>query len=224
MNEELNGCSSCGKCAPKTRKGSRFWKEFAKGIILSNPVFVLALGLCPTLAVTGTIDNALGMGAGVIFVLLGANIIISLLRNAIPDLVRIPVFIVIIATFVTILSLLFEAYIPPLYESLGIYLSLIVVNCVILGRAEVFASKNGILYSIADAFGIGLGFTLALIVIALFREILGTGALSVFGFQLFRIPVLSTNPLGFFVSPPGAFLVIGVLLAVFRWTGVMDNE
>ncbi|MCG9479823.1 MAG: electron transport complex subunit E [Actinomycetia bacterium] len=224
MNDEINGCSSCGKCVPETKKGSGFWKEFAKGIVLSNPVFVLALGLCPTLAVTGTIDNALGMGAGVIFVLLGANIIISLLRNAIPDLVRIPIFIVIIATFVTILSLLFEAYIPPLYESLGIYLSLIVVNCIILGRAEVFASKNGIVMSIADAFGIGLGFTLALILIALFREILGTGGLAVFGFQLFRIPILSTSPLGFFVSPPGAFLVIGALLAVFRWIGVLDNE
>ncbi|MDZ7837900.1 MAG: electron transport complex subunit E [Actinomycetota bacterium] len=224
MNDEVNGCTSCGKCVPETKSGSGFWKEFAKGIILSNPVFVLALGLCPTLAVTGTIDNALGMGAGVIFVLLGANIIISLLRNAIPDLVRIPIFIVIIATFVTILSLLFEAYIPPLYESLGIYLSLIVVNCIILGRAEVFASKNGIVMSIADAFGIGLGFTLALILIALFREVLGTGGLAVFGLQLFRIPVLSTSPLGFFVSPPGAFLVIGVLLAVFRWIGVLDNE
>lgn len=224
MNDELNGCSSCGKCIPVSRGGSKFWKELVKGIILSNPVFVLALGLCPTLAVTGSIDNALGMGAGVIFVLLGANIIISLLRNAIPDLVRIPVFIVIIATFVTILSLLFEAYIPPLYESLGIYLSLIVVNCIILGRAEVFASKNGVVLSIADAIGIGLGFTLALVLIALFREILGTGSLSVFGFQLPGIPVLYTNPLGFFVSAPGAFLVIGVLLAVFRWIGVLDNE
>jgi len=224
MDDKLNDCVACGNCAPKTRKGTGFWKEFAKGIILSNPVFVLALGLCPTLAVTGTLDNALGMGAGVIFVLLGANMIISLLRNAIPDLVRIPVFIVVIATFVTILSLLFEAYVPPLYESLGIYLSLVVVNCIILGRAEVFASRNGVLLSVADAFGIGLGFTLALILISLFRETLGTGSLSVFGFKLFSIPVLSSTPLGFFVSPPGAFLVIGVLLAVFRWIGVLDNE
>ncbi|MGM0366277.1 MAG: electron transport complex subunit RsxE [Actinomycetota bacterium] len=222
--DDLNNCGTCGKCPPETKKGRGFWKEFAKGIILSNPIFVLALGLCPALAVTGTLDNALGMGGGVIFVLLGANIIISSLRNAIPGLVRIPVFIVVIATFVTILSLLFEAFIPPLHESLGIYLSLIVVNCIILGRAEVFASRNSVVLSIADAFGIGLGFTLAIIIISLFREILGTGSLSVFGFQLFSVPVISETPFGFFIMPPGAFLVIGVLLAVFRMTGVMDNE
>ncbi len=224
MENKIDNCENCDNCVGKQNFGKEFWKEFVKGIILCNPVFVLALGLCPTLAVTGTIDNALGMGAGVIFVLLGSNIIISLMRNIIPDLVRIPVFIVVIATFVTILSLLFEAYIPLLYESLGIYLSLVVVNCIILGRAEVFASKNGMFLSIADALGIGLGFTIALIMISLFREILGTGALSIFGFQLFNIPGLSSNPLGFFVSPPGAFLVIGVLLAVFRWIGVLDNE
>lgn len=224
MEKKINNYKNQKDRPGKQKLGKEFWKEFAKGIIISNPVFVLALGLCPTLAVTGTIDNALGMGAGVIFVLLGANIIISMMRNIIPDLVRIPVFIVVIATFVTILSLVFEAYIPPLYESLGIYLSLIVVNCIILGRAEVFASKNSVTLSIADAFGIGFGFTIALILISLFREILGTGSLSVFGFQLFRIPILSSNPLGFFVSPPGAFLVIGVLLALFRWIGVLGNE
>ncbi len=224
MDDKLNNCSTCQNCSSGKKMGSGFWKEFGKGIILSNPVFVLALGLCPALAVTGTLDNALGMGAGVIFVLLGANIIISLLRNAIPSLVRIPIFIVVIATFVTILSLLFEAYIPPLHESLGIYLSLIVVNCIILGRAEVFASRNNVMLSIADAFGIGLGFTLAIVLIALFREIMGTGSLSIFGFRLFSIPVISETPLGFFVMPPGAFLVIGVLLALFRMIGVMDNE
>ncbi len=205
-------------------KGSKFWKEFAKGIIISNPVFVLALGLCPVLAVTNSIDNALGMGAGVIFVLLCSNILISVIRKVIPAMVRIPVYIIIIATFVTILSLVFEAYLPPLHQSLGIYLSLVVVNCIIMGRAEVFASRNSVLLSIADAFGIGAGFTLALVLIALFREVLGTGSLKIFGNQLFEIPVLSQQPMMFFISPPGAFLVIGLLLALFRWIGVVKDE
>ncbi len=203
---------------------ARFGKEFTKGIVISNPVFVLTLGLCPTLAVTNTIDNALGMGAGVIFVLLCANVIISLLRNVIPNMVRIPVFIVIIATFVTILSLVFEAYVPALYESLGIYLPLIVVNCIILGRAEVFASKNGIVLSISDAFGIGVGFTLALVIIAICRELLGAGSLSLFGTIYIKLPVLFNEPMAFFILAPGAFLVIGLLLALFRWVGVIDNE
>jgi len=204
--------------------GKRFWNEFVKGLIITNPVFVLVLGLCPALAVTSSIDNALGMGAGVIFVLLGSNIIISLIRRITPAIVRIPIFIVIIATFVTVLSLLFEAYIPALYESLGIYLSLIVVNCIILGRAEAFASKNSVLFSIADALGIGAGFTLALLIVAFFREILGTGGLSVFGITLFSIPVLSESPLIFFIMPPGAFLVLGLLLALFRWLGILKSE
>jgi electron transport complex protein RnfE len=204
--------------------GKRFWKEFAKGIIISNPVFILALGLCPTLAVTSSFDNAFGMSAGVIFVLLCSNIIISSMRKIIPKIVRIPVFIVVIATFVTILSLVFQAYLPSLYESLGIYLALIVVNCIILGRAEAFASKNSVFLSIADALGIGIGFTLALTIISLPREILGTGSLSVFGRILFKLPVLFENPMAIFILPPGAFLVIGLLLALFRWLGVVKNE
>ncbi len=206
------------------KDGGSFWKEFAKGIIMSNPVFILTLGLCPTLAITNSITNALGMGAGVIFVLLCSNIIIAGIRKATPVLVRIPVFIVVIATFVTILSLLFEAYFPPLHRSLGIYLPLIVVNCIILGRAEVFASKNPVLLSIADALGIGIGFTIALIIISLLRETLGTGSLEFFGRQLFKLPILSVHPLTFFISPPGAFLVIGSLLALFRWIGVIKGE
>ena len=208
----------------KENGGAVFWKEFAKGLVISNPVFILTLGLCPVLAVTSSIDNALGMGAGVIFVLLCSNIMISALRRTIPPLIRIPVFIVIVATFVTILSLVFEAYIPLLHQSLGIYLSLIVVNCIILGRAEVFASKNSVLYSIADALGIGLGFALALVVISLFREVLGTGGLTVFGFDLFSIPVLSEHPMMFFISPPGAFLVIGLLMALFKLIGVIKSD
>jgi len=206
------------------KNGNRFLKEFIKGIIISNPVFILALGLCPTLAVTSSLDNAIGMSAGVIFVLLCSNIIISSMRKIIPGTVRIPVFIVVIATFVTILSLVFQAYFPPLYESLGIYLALIVVNCIILGRAEAFASKKSVLLSISDALGIGIGFTLALIIISLPREILGTGSLSVFGRILFKLPVLFENPMSVFILPPGAFLVIGLLLALFRWLGVIKNE
>jgi len=208
----------------KEENKTTFWKELTKGIIISNPVFILALGLCPTLAITNSVTNALGMSAGVIFVLLCSNIIISGIRKATPVLVRIPVFIVIIATFVTILSLVFEAYIPPLYKSLGIYLPLIVVNCIILGRAEAFASKNSVLLSAADGLGIGLGFAVALIIISFIREILGTGNLEIFGKQLFKLPGLSSHPLTFFISPPGAFLVIGILLALFRWIGVIKDE
>ncbi|MBU4450504.1 MAG: electron transport complex subunit RsxE [Actinobacteria bacterium] len=202
----------------------KFWREVLKGFIIANPVFVLVLGLCPTLAVTVSLDNALGMGAGVIFVLIGSNIIISLIRKITPKLVRIPVYIVVIATFVTILSLVFEAYLPPLYESLGIYLPLIVVNCIILGRAEAFASKNTIMLSIADAIGIGIGFTISMLIVSFFREVLGTGQLTIFGRTLFSIPVLSESPLTFFIMPPGAFLVLGLLLALFRWVGVLKNE
>ena len=202
---------------------NKFWKELAKGIIISNPVFVLALGLCPALAVSGNLDNALGMSAGVLFVLLGSNTIISLIRNFVPNMVRIPVYNVIIATFVTIIGLLFEAYVPTIYDSLGIYLPLIVVNCIILGRAEAFASRNRILYSIADALGASIGFMLALVMISLFRQILGTGGLSVFGFELFTLPVLGEHPMLFFILPPGAFLVIGLLLALFRQLGVLKD-
>lgn len=209
---------------PRKMISKQFWKEVLKGIVVSNPVYVLVLGLCPTLAVTVSIDNALGMGAGVFFVLLGSNIIVSLIRKVTPQLVRIPVFVVVIATFVTILSLLFEAYIPPLYESLGIYLPLIVVNCIILGRAEAFASKNSVLMSIADAAGITIGFTVSMLLVSFFREVLGTGKLEIFGRTIFSIPVLSESPMAFFIMPPGAFLVLGLLIALFRWTGVLKNE
>lgn len=186
-------------------------------------MFVLALGLCPSLAVSSSLDNAIGMSAGVLFVLLGSNIIISLIRKIVPNIVRIPVFIVVIATFVTIIGLVFEAYVPALYDSLGIYLPLIVVNCIILGRAEAFASRNRVIYSIADALGASVGFMLALVIIALFRQILGTGGLTVFGVELFTLPVLGENPMLFFILPPGAFLVIGLLLALFRQLGVLKE-
>ena len=202
----------------------KFWKEFAKGIIISNPLFVLALGFCPALAVSTSVDNAIGMSVGVAFVLLGSNLIVSAIRKAVPNIVRIPVFIVIIATFVTVVNLVFHAYVPSLYESLGIYLPLIVVNCIILGRAEAFASKNPVTSSIADALGVSIGFLLALLTISFLRELLGTGSLSLFGTSLFTLPVLGENPMTLFILPPGAFLIMALLLALFRKMGVMKCE
>jgi len=202
----------------------RFGKELVKGIVISNPLFVLALGFCPALAVSTSVDNAIGMSVGVAFVLLGANLIVSAIRKAVPNIVRIPVFIVIIATFVTVVNLVFHAYVPSLYESLGIYLPLIVVNCIILGRAEAFASKNPVTSSIADALGVSIGFLLALLIISFLRELLGTGSLSLFGVDLFTLPVLGENPMTLFILPPGAFLVMALLLALFRRMGVMKSE
>ena len=202
----------------------KFWKEFAKGIVISNPLFVLALGFCPALAVSTSVDNAIGMSVGVTFVLLMSNLVVSVIRKAVPNIVRIPVFIVVIATFVTLVSLVFQGFVPSLYESLGIYLPLIVVNCIILGRAEAFASKNPILCSIADALGVSIGFLLALLIISFIRESLGTGGVSVFGVHLFTLPVLGDNPMTLFILPPGAFLVMALLLALFRRLGVMKYE
>ena len=202
----------------------RFGKEFAKGLIISNPVFVLALGLCPTLAISTSIDNALGMSLAVLIVLLAANIIIAAIRGFVPAITRIPIFIVIIATLVTIVNLIFHAYLPETYESLGIFLPLIVVNCIILGRAEAFASKNPISASIADALGITVGFMLALLLISFIRQLLGTGSLDVFGVHLFTLPGLGAHPIVGFILPYGAFLVIGVIMAIFRWKGVMKCD
>ena len=198
-----------------------FGKNFINGIVKTNPVFVLLLGLCPTLAVSTSLENAIGMSGAVLFVLLGSNIIISCIRKWTPATVRIPVFIVIIATFVTIVELFMKGYFPPLAKSLGIYVPLIVVNCIILGRAEAFASKNTIMDSIADAFGIGLGFTLAIILISFIRELLGSGKIEMFGLS---IPGLSEHPISILIMPMGAFLVIGLLLALFRHLGVLKNE
>lgn len=202
----------------------KFWKELAKGIVISNPLFILVLGLCPALAVSTSVDNSIGMSVGVLFVLLGSNIIISAIRKAVPNIVRIPVFIVIIATFVTVVNLVFHAFVPALYESLGIYLPLIVVNCIILGRAEAFASKNPVLSSIADALGASIGFLLALLIVSFLREALGTGSVSLLGVNLFTLPVLGDNPMALFILPPGAFLVMALLLALFRRMGVMKSE
>ncbi|MEA1972541.1 MAG: electron transport complex subunit E [Candidatus Cloacimonadota bacterium] len=181
-------------------------KEFTKGFIKENPVFVMALGLCPVLAVTSSVNNAVGMGLAATFVLIMSNIFISLLKNFIPNKVRIPAFIVVIASFVTIVDMSMHAYLPALHKSLGIFIPLIVVNCIILGRAEAFASKNNVIKSIFDGAGMGLGFTFALMVLATFREILGAGQF--FGFQV--MPV-SYKPMLVAILAPGAFITLGLL-------------
>jgi electron transport complex protein RnfE len=183
--------------------------EFLRGLIKENAVFVLLLGMCPTLAVTGSSINGLGMGVASTAVLLGSNMVISLIKNLIPDKVRIPVFIVVIASFVTIIDLLMGAYTPELHEQLGIFIPLIVVNCVILGRAEAFASKNTFLASLLDGLVMGLGFTFALTLLGTVRELLGAG--SVFGIRL--LPENSDTIL-FFILPAGAFIALGFLIAV----------
>lgn len=180
------------------------------GIIKNNPTFVLVLGMCPTLGTTTSAINGMGMGVATMAVLIMSNLVISLIKNLIPDKVRIPAFIVVIASFVTIIQMLMQAYVPSLYASLGVFIPLIVVNCIILGRAEAFASKNGALDSILDGIGIGLGFTLSLTVIGAVREVLGSGA--IFGYQL---GISEYMPL-VFVLAPGAFLVLGYLMVLFN--------
>ena len=181
-----------------------------KGIIKENPTFVLILGMCPTLGTTTSAINGLGMGVATMAVLILSNIFISLIKNLIPDKVRIPAFIVVIASFVTVVDMLMQAYVPSLYASLGVFIPLIVVNCIILGRAEAFASKNGILDSALDGVGIGLGFTLSLTTIGAVREVLGNGA--IFGISL---GIGDYMPL-VFVLAPGAFLVLGFLMVLFN--------
>ncbi len=191
-------------------------KEFTKGIIKENPIFILMLGLCPTLAVSTKVIYGIGMGVATTFVLLGSNIFISLLKNVIPDKIRIPAYIVVIATFVTIVEKVLQAYVPPLYKALGIFIPLIVVNCIILGRAEAFASKNSLWKSILDALGMGLGFTLAMTLIALIREILGFGTitLEMLGHGwIWEVPV---KPMIIMILPPGAFITIGILMGIMN--------
>ena len=180
-----------------------------KGIIRENPTFVLILGMCPTLGTTTSAINGAGMGIATMFVLIMSNIVISLIKNLIPDKVRIPAFIVVIASFVTVIQLLMEAYVPSLYETLGVFIPLIVVNCIILGRAEAFASKHNVLDSALDGLGIGLGFTLSLTVIGAVREILGSG--SVFGYKF-----IEGDGMIAFVLAPGDFLVLGYLMVLFN--------
>jgi electron transport complex protein RnfE len=186
-------------------------KVFMNGIIKENPTFVLALGTCPVLAITTTGFNGFGMGMATLLVLVLSNIIISFLKNYIPDKVRIAVFITIIATCVTVVELLMKAYTPDLYKALGIFIPLIIVNCLVLGRAEAFAQKKGVWASAIDGLGMGFGFTLALTLISIVREILGNGS-------FFTIPILpaGSHPMLLFILPPGAFLTFGLLFAVMN--------
>ncbi len=186
------------------------WQNFSKGFIKENPVFVLVLGMCPTLGVTSSAINGLGMGLATTFVLMMSNIVISLVKNVIPDKVRIPSFIVIIAAFVTVVQLAMQAYVPALYKSLGLFIPLIVVNCIVLGRAEAFASKNTLVSSAIDGLGIGLGFSFALVLLGGIREILGSG-------KLFNLTLYPENYVTLlFVLAPGAFIVLGYLIAIIN--------
>jgi electron transport complex protein RnfE len=185
--------------------------EFIRGLIKENSVFVLLLGMCPTLGVSANAKNGLGMGLATTAVLIGSNVVISLLKNLIPDKVRIPAFVVVIASFVTIVELLMQAYTPSLYEALGIFIPLIVVNCLILGRAEAYASKNGVSHSLVDGLVMGLGFTAALIVLGSIREILGAG--SVFGI---RLVAEDASTIMLFILPPGAFIALGFVISIIN--------
>ncbi|MDD2666555.1 MAG: electron transport complex subunit E [Methanocellales archaeon] len=208
--------------------------EFTKGIIKNNAVFCLVLGICPTLAVTTSFENGLGMGLAFTFVLLGSNLFISLLRNQTPPIVRLPIFIVIIATFVTIIDIVLQAYLPPLYEALGIFVPLIVVNCIVIGRAEAYASKNPVLPSIVDALGISVGYILVLMLIGGIRELLGTGKITFvmlwllengqIGFLELATLHIPIEPATVMVLPPGAFFTIGSLMFLFQFAGKKMSE
>ncbi len=184
---------------------------FFNGVVSENPTFRLVLGTCPTMAITTSAINGIGMGAAATFVLVGSNVVISLLRSFIPDQIRIPAFVVVICTFVTIVEMFMHAFVPSLYASLGLFIPLIVVNCIILARAEAFASKNGVLASAADGVGMGLGFTIAITLIGCIRELLGNGTL--FGATVFGA---AFEPMLLLILPTGGFIVFGLLLGVIN--------
>jgi len=192
----------------------RFFSELTRGIIKENPTFRLVLGMCPTLAVTTSLENAIGMGAAATFVLLCSNMAVSALRKAIPSAVRIPCYIVVIAAFTQIVDLLMQACAPALAESLGIFIPLIVVNCIILGRAEAYASKNSVLYSAADGIGMGIGFTLALSMIAAIREFFGNGSITLWGDLALKD--LHGNAMVLAILPAGGFVTLGLILALMN--------
>ncbi len=183
------------------------WNNFSKGFLKENAVFTLFLGMCPTLAVTTSAVNGLGMGLATTFVLVMSNLVVSVVKNLIPDKVRIPAFIVIIAAFVTVVELVMKGYVPALFDALGLFIPLIVVNCLVLGRAEAFASKNTIWSSLVDGMGMGLGFTMALTVLGAVRELLGSGA-------FFGMKLISGDALLLFILPPGAFIALGYLIVL----------
>ena len=195
------------------------WLSFWYGIFKNNPIFRLVLGLCPTLAVTTSLENALGMGLAATFVLVCSNGLVSALRRVIPPAVHTPCYIVIIATFVTAIDLLMQAYLPDLSASLGIFIPLIVVNCIILGRAEAYANKHSVGLSLMDGLGMGLGFTVALTLAGMVRELLGAG--KIFGAQV--LPA-SIKPIGIFIQPPGAFLVIALFIAIMNAIGIKTRQ
>ncbi len=187
------------------------WNNLTKGFLKENPVFVLLLGMCPTLGVTSSAVNGLGMGLATMFVLIMSNVVVSSIKSFIPDKVRIPSYIVVIASFVTIVEMVMEGYLPELYAQLGLFIPLIVVNCIILGRAEAYASKNNVFSSLVDGIGIGLGFTFALVLLGSVREILGAG--SIFNF---KIVGENANTMLLFILPPGAFIALGYLIALIN--------
>jgi len=189
-------------------------QEFTKGLWAEVPPFRLVLGLCPILAVTKTVENGIGMGVATTFVLVCSNVLISLLRNVIPKQVRIACFIIVIATFVTVVELVMQAFAYPLFLKLGIFIPLIVVNCIVLGRAEAFAAKNGVVASFADGLGMGIGFTMSLIALSIFREVLGSGT-------FYNMPVFGESfmPFTFMVEAPGAFVCLGLMLCIMNMLG-----
>jgi electron transport complex protein RnfE len=193
--------------------------ELVKGIYRENPVFRIVLGLCPTLATSTSVENGIGMGAAATFVLLGSNVVISLIRKAIPARVRIPCFIIVIASFVTIVELVMGAYLPELSKALGIFIPLIVVNCIIMARAEAYAAKNGVWYSALDAIGMGIGFTLALLLLGTIREVLGDGKF--FGYMVFGPHY---QPVLLMLLAPGGFITIGLLLGFFNLLDAKAKE
>ncbi|MDD2207505.1 MAG: electron transport complex subunit E [Aminobacterium sp.] len=194
-------------------------ERLKNGIIKNNPTFVQVIGMCPTLAVTTSAENGLGMGLAATVVLMGSNVVISALKRLIPDEIRIPAFIIIIATFVTLIQFFMQAFLPALNKALGIFIPLIVVNCIILGRAEAYASKNSVLPSLFDAIGMGLGFTLALVVLGSIRELLGTG--TVFGMSL--LPA-TYNPALIMILAPGGFLTLGMLMALINFINMKRKK
>ncbi|ABR31418.1 electron transporter RsxE [Thermosipho melanesiensis] len=197
---------------------SKTWKEFSKGFFAENPTFVQALGMCPTLATTTSAKNGLGMGLAATVVLVLSNIVISILRRAVPEKIRIPIFITIIASFVTMVDLLMHAYVYDLWKTLGLFIPLIVVNCLIMGRAEAYASKNNVWYSMIDGLGMGLGFTASLTLLGAIRELLGNGTIFdvvVWG-KAFNVFIM--------ILPPGAYLTLGLLAALFAFIGMKRKE
>ncbi len=189
----------------------KLFNIFKDGILNDNPIFVQLIGMCSVLAVSTNVINSFAMGVAVIAVLVGSNLVVSLLRNVIPDKIRIPAFVVVIATFVTIIEMFMKAYAQPIYQALGIFLPLIVVNCIILARAEAFASKNGVVASIVDGLGMGIGYTIAIVVLGAIREIFGSGT-----FLGKSIMGAAYQPAGILVMPPGAFIVLGILIAIIN--------